>query len=128
MQEGLQITHAFKVEEHIYQGFQDIFLDKNILHTNSEYAKEKGFNDKVMYGNILNGFVSYFVGELLPKDNVIIQKQEMSFHKPVYLNDTVEFEAKLAEVYESVQSYIFKYKFKTSIGMVAKGKVQIGLI
>ena len=128
MEKGLKIEHEFKVSESVYDGFKTIFKDENILHTNGDYAKSKGFNDKVMYGNILNGFVSYFVGELLPQDNVIIQKQEISFHKPVYLNDVLNFEANLAEVYESVQSYVFKCKFKSSLGMVAKGKVQIGLI
>jgi len=128
MKVGLKIGHKFEVTEEIYKGFQNIFLDENILHTNAEYAKEKGFENKVMYGNILNGFVSYFVGELLPVDNVIIQKQETSFHKPVYMGDFLDFEATLAEYFESVNSYIFKYKFKHERGVVGKGKVQIGLI
>jgi len=81
-----------------------------------------------MYGNILNGFVSFFVGELLPDKEILIQKQEISFHKPVYIIDTLDFEANLAEVYESVSSYLFKYKFKNKSGLIAKGKVQIGKI
>jgi acyl dehydratase len=128
MEIGLKIEYKFEVTELTYKGFQSIFLDQNILHTNSEYAKSKGFENKVMYGNILNGFVSYFVGELLPDKNVIIQKQETSFHKPVYMEDSLDFEASLVEYFESVNSYIFKYKFKHERGIVAKGKVQIGLI
>lgn len=128
MQEGLTIQHTFKVSENVYEGFQNTFEDKNILHVNAEYAKGKGFTDKVMYGNILNGFVSYFVGELLPDKEILIQKQEISFHKPVYIGDEVNFEANLSEIYESVGSYIFKFKFNNESGLLAKGKVQIGKI
>jgi len=128
MEQGLKIEHKFQVTEEVYEGFKTIFKDENILHVNSVYAKEKGFVNKVMYGNILNGFVSFFVGELLPDKEILIQKQEISFHKPVYINDTLDFEANLAEVYESVSSYLFKYKFKNKSGLIAKGKVQIGKI
>ena len=128
MQKGLTINHEFIVDTGVYNGFKTIFKDHNILHTNQDYAKSKGFSQKVMYGNILNGFVSYFVGELLPDDEILIQKQEISFHKPVYINDILSFEAVLSEVYESVNSFVFKFKFKNESGLIAKGKVQIGKI
>lgn len=128
MQKGLTINHEFIVDTGVYNGFKTIFKDHNILHTNQDYAQSKGFREKVMYGNILNGFVSYFVGELLPDDEILIQKQEISFHKPVYINDILSFEAVLSEVYESVNSFEFKFKFKNESGLIAKGKVQIGKI
>lgn len=128
MQKGLTINHEFIVDTGVYNGFKTIFKDHNILHTNQDYAQSKGFREKVMFGNILNGFVSYFVGELLPDDEILIQKQEISFHKPVYINDILSFEAVLSEVYESVNSFEFKFKFKNESGLIAKGKVQIGKI
>ena len=128
MKEGLKIQHSFTVSEKVYDGFQSIFQDKNILHTNPEYAKSKGFTDKVMYGNILNGFLSYFVGELLPLENVIIHKQEISFHNPVYLNEIIDLKATLKEKYELVNSYLFSFKFYVADKVVAKGKIQIGTI
>ena len=128
MELGIKIQHQFTISENIYDGFKSIFNDKNILHVNAEYAQSKGFDNKVMYGNILNGFVSYFVGELLPVNNVFIQQQEIAFHKPCYLGDAIEFEAELKEIYESVNAYIFKFKFNKEGEAVAKGKVQIGLL
>ena len=81
-----------------------------------------------MHGNILNGFLSYFIGECLPTKDVIILSQQINYNKPVYLNDNLEFEAEVAEVYESVNVIKFKFLFKNSIGtIVAKGNFQIGL-
>ena len=75
----------FFIDESIYNGFIQLFKDENPLHTKSEFAQNNGFKDKVMHGNILNGFVSFFVGERLPTKNVIIHSQEICYKNPVYL-------------------------------------------
>ena len=122
-------SKSFIVTEDIYNGFIGIFNDHNILHTNEEYAKEKGFKSKVMHGNILNGFISYFIGECLPKKEVIIHSQEIQFKNPVYLNDELNFNAKIVGIYESVNAIEFKYTFQNQLSKtVAKGKIQIGII
>jgi len=58
--------HTFCVTQEVYKSFQDCCGDFNLLHTNESFAKEHGFRECVMYGNILNTFISYFVGMLLP--------------------------------------------------------------
>ena len=119
----------FIVSEEIYKGFIAIFKDKNPLHTNPQFATEKGFQSMVMHGNILNGFLSYFIGECLPTKNVIIHSQEIQFKNAVYLNDKLEFNAKVIGVYESVKAVEFKFNFKNADEkIVAKGIIQIGLL
>lgn len=126
---GTIIRHTFTVDENVYAGFKSIFKDENPLHTDAAFAASKGFKERVMHGNILNGFLSYFVGELLPLKNVIIQSQTIHFVKPVYLNDEVTLEAKVVEFYESVASAELKYKFTNQTEqVVAKGVIQIGII
>lgn len=81
-----------------------------------------------MYGNILNAFVSFFVGECLPTKEVVIHSQEIQYKNPVYMNDTLIFDAKVDGIYESVNTVEFKFKFVNEEGLVvAKGKVQIGV-
>ncbi len=129
MQKGFSVTRSFQVTEKIYSGFIEIFNDKNPLHADESFAREKGFHSKVMHGNILGGFLSYFVGELLPMKNVIIHSQEIKFSKPVYLNDRLNFSAEADEVYDSVNAVVFKFKFENEAKeKVASGKIQIGLI
>lgn len=129
MEKGTVYTHDYTITEKIYKGFIDIFSDNNPLHTNKEFAAAHGMQEVVMHGNILNGFISHFVGEILPLKNVIIHSQSINFYKPVWLNDTVTLKAELTEVHTSVKTYIFKFTFKNQSGLrVAKGMVQIGLI
>ena len=128
MEIGLEIKHQFIINNRVYNGFKSTFEDENILHVDSFYAKSKGFKNKVMYGNILNGFLSHFVGELLPIKNVIIHKQNIAFHKPCYLDDVIIFDAVLKDKYDSVKAFLFKFKFTKNGQLIAKGNIQIGLL
>jgi 3-hydroxybutyryl-CoA dehydratase len=121
--------HVFVIDEAVYQGFIQIFKDNNPLHTNSKFAVNHGFSSKVMHGNILNGFLSYFIGECLPTKEVIIHSQEIQYKNAIYLNDELIFNAQVSGIYESVGAIEFKFTFKNNVAKVmAKGKFQIGLI
>ena len=125
---GNQYEENFIVSEEIYHGFVQIFKDQNPLHTNNKFAVNKGFIGKVMHGNILNGFLSYFIGECLPTKDVIIHSQEIQFKNAVYLNDVLAFKAEIIGFYESVNAVEFKFTFKRDQTIMAKGKIQIGIL
>jgi len=129
MQQADSFIKEYLVTEDVYNGFIGVSNDRNILHTNETFAKDKGFSGKVMHGNILNAFLSHFIGECLPVKNVIIHSQEIKFLKPVYLNDTLTLNAEITDFFESVKAYIFKFRFINQHKIiVATGKIQIGLI
>ena len=124
-----KFSTSFLVSDAVYNGFVTVFKDTNPLHTDEAFAKQKGFYGKVMHGNILNGFLSFFIGECLPEKNVIIHSQEIQFKNPVYLNDTVHLNAVVSGLYESVGVVEFKFDFRNMENkVVAKGKIQIGLL
>jgi 3-hydroxybutyryl-CoA dehydratase len=126
---GDTFNETFRITDKTYSGFIQLFNDNNHLHTSELYAVEKGFKGRVMHGNILNGFLSFFIGECLPTKDVIIHSQEIQFKNAVYLNDELFFFAVVAGIYESVNAVEFKYEFKNSEEkIVAKGKFQIGII
>lgn len=126
---GQEFIQKFTVDSTVYEGFIILFKDKNPLHTDENFAHSKKFESKVMHGNILNGFLSFFIGECLPTKDVIIQTQDIKYSLPVYLNDELEFKAIVDEYYESVNTVDFKYFFMNKFGKkVARGKIQIGII
>lgn len=129
LEQGTSFQHEFAVSESVYQGFLAVFNDRNPLHTDEAFAQQKGFRSVVMHGNILNGFLSYFIGECLPTKDVVIHKQEIKFHRPVYMGDRVTLEAKIDEVSEALGVRAFKFKFyNQEREMVAVGRIQIGLL
>ena len=129
MVKGKIFQEYYSVNEKVYNGFINVFKDNNILHTDEMYAKKKKFKGLVMHGNILNGFLSHFIGECLPKKNVIIHGQSIKYHKPVYLDDKLCLKVIVQEVYSSVNVVKLTFSFINSEGILnAKGTIQIGVI
>lgn len=126
------LSHTYQITHEVYEHFQRCSGDMNPLHTDESFAHDKGFEGCVMYGNILNAFISHFVGMCLPTPHVMIQSQDINFHKPVFLNDEITLEAGIDTVSEAVNIINYKLKFykKNDSGrqLVAKGHVQIGLL
>ena len=129
IKKGDKFNEEFLMSKNIYKRFILTFNDKNPLHTNREFAIKKGFRDVVMHGNILNGFLSYIIGEKLPIKNIIIYKQEIKYHKPVYINDILYFYAEVIDVHVEINVIEIKYFFNNQDNIkVASGKFQIGVI
>lgn len=128
-----QLNQCYKqkycITPEVYEHFQMCSKDYNPLHTDESFAHLKGFPHKVMYGNILNAFISHFIGESLPTKDVIIHSQSISFKNPVFMNENLDFEAVVSGLYEAVNAIEFKYKFSKPNGKIAaKGIIQIGVI
>ena len=129
MQKADKFQHTFVVSDAVYKGFIAVFRDENPLHTDPSFARSMGFKGVVMHGNILNGFVSYFIGECLPQKNVMILSQKINFSLPVFLDDVLSFHAEIVDFYDSVQTYEFKFYFVNQAGQkVARGEIQTGLL
>lgn len=132
-EKSANIQNTYKVTTDVYYSFQRCSNDYNPLHTDKAFAERKGFEGCVMYGNILNAFISHFVGMLVPYREVMIQSQDINFHKPVYLNDEILLEAGIDTVSEAVNIINYKLKFRRikhgeKPELIAKGHVQIGLL
>jgi acyl dehydratase len=129
IKKGDNFEVEYQVTEKIYNGFIELFDDRNPLHTNEKFAMEKNFSGKVMHGAILTGFLSNFIGERLPVKNVIVLTYAISFTKPVYLGDKLKLTATVTEVFDSVNCIDFKYQFRNSNdNTVGKGNISIKII
>jgi len=119
----------FDINQDVFDLFVKLSNDCNHMHTRDDYAQQYGFEGKIMHGNILNAFISYFIGECLPVKNVVIQSQSIDFKKPVYMNTKIQLVATVDSIVESVNVVIFKFNFLNNQNVVvAKGKIQIGLL
>lgn len=126
MDKGDKFEESFVISTELHGGFIDLFSDKNPMHTDIAFAKSKGFNSVIMHGNILGGFLSYFVGECLPNKNIIILSQNMNFHNPFFIGDELTLNAIIREVHNSVGISEIKYRFRNQLGVIiSKGTLQI---
>ena len=89
--EELEIGHE---EEFVYElnqekmdAFKMITNDINPLHNDLEYAKEKGYSEKVVYGMLTVSALSTLAGVYLPGEKSLIHSVEINFNKPVFLSN-----------------------------------------
>jgi len=126
MNEGQEFEQTFKITNAIFDGFTELFQDRNPMHMDRDFANRHGFTDRVVYGNVLNGFLSYFIGECLPVKNVVILAQTIKFNKPVYSGDTLAFKAIVDNYSEAFRVIDFKFEFVNQHNQkVSKGTIQI---
>jgi len=125
MQESFQVT----VTEEMIKQFGEITGDFNPLHTDEQFAKQKGYEGKVVYGMLTASFLSALAGMYLPGQRSLIHRVEVEFPKPVYVGDTLTVLGKIVSMNEAFQ--IFEMKVTVSNQeqkKVLRGKMRIQVL
>ena len=121
-------TESFevKVTEEMMQKFCQISGDINPLHCDSEYARLKGYQDKVAYGMLTATFLSTLAGVWLPGEKSLIHQVEAEFPNPVYIGDSLKVEGTVKEKNDTFRFIILKVIIKNQDGKkVLRGKMRI---
>lgn len=82
-----------KITLHITREMVDEFAkfsgDKNLLHLDDSFARRTPFKKRIAHGTILLSKISGIITEELGHGNIILS-EEISFLKPVYLEEFIE--------------------------------------
>lgn len=84
---GMKESFSCKITDEMMQKFYDITGDENPLHTDSEYARSRGFSERVVYGMLTTSLISTLGGCYIPGKFCLIQGVEVKFSKPVFIGD-----------------------------------------
>lgn len=129
IQIGLEESFSATIDSSKLDKFLDISNDVNPLHTDSKYAKEKGFDDRVVYGLLTSSFYSTLVGVYLPGKYCILQGIDIQFSKPVYLGDRLTVTGKVSYINEAYKQIEIKATMINQHGKkVSKATIKTGLI
>lgn len=80
--------------------FAEVTCDFNPLHIDDAYAKKTYFKSRIAHGMLLAGFISKVIGNQLPGYGTVYLKQELNFHAPVYIGDTIQAQVEVIELME----------------------------
>jgi len=117
------------ISEDLMKKFSNISGDLNPLHTNENFAKNKGFPGRVAYGNILNLMLSALVGMDLNNDSVMLLSQRIDYKKPVFLNDKIIATGTISVISKAVRVVELSMRFVNQEEvLVAKGSCSLKCI
>jgi len=122
---GQSWNHEWTISNKVYQKFLNLSNDFNPMHTNSNYAKSKGYKDKIVHGNILSCFISFFIGELLPIKNLVIIGQNIKYENAMYIDDSIKLKSVVSKISESVNFIQFEFQFTKNDLPVASGIINV---
>lgn len=108
--EKVQIT-----EDHIKK-FADFSGDFNTVHFDNEAAKAQGFKGRIAHGMLSASFFSKIFATTFPGPGAVYLGQNLKFHAPVYLNDTVTFRLEVIAEKEGKPIFTIKTEALNSEG------------
>lgn len=110
--EDLEIGHKEAFDVRIPKEYQDAFRgftkDVNPLHLDSKFAREKGYEDCVVFGMLTASYYSTLAGVYLPGERSLIHSVDIKFLKPVYIGDTLRVEGVVKEKNDTFNLLIIK--------------------
>ena len=74
IQIGDQESFIYHLDENKMRLFREISGDENPLHTDIDFAKEKGYSENVVYGQLTAAALSTLAGMYIPGKLSIIHK------------------------------------------------------
>lgn len=79
--------------------FSEISGDKNPIHLDLEFAKKTVFKRPIIHGFLGGSIFSKIIGTDFPGKGTIYLRQNMSFRKPMYVEETYTAKVEIAEKY-----------------------------
>lgn len=91
---------ARTVNEEVIHQFAEAVGDHNPIHLDDEAGKSSIFGKRIAHGMITASLVSAVIGTELPGPGSIYMSQSLQFVAPVYLDEEITAEVKVAEIRE----------------------------
>ena len=130
--EGQTFQTFFSLSESSVQQFIDGTGDRSPIHVSKAAAMSRGFVDRVVHGAFLTSLATAVVGMDFPGENAIIHSIQFRFHRPVYIDQSIQLIFLVSQLSASVKSAVLKATILSSGEQVQKqvklatGTIQVG--
>ena len=129
LQPGLAATFEVGVTERMMRDFLATSGDENPLHIEEEYATDRGFRGRVVYGMLTASFYSTLAGVYLPGKHCLLHGLSVDFNAPVYVGDRLRVRGEVAYKNDTFKRIEIDARIENQAGvLVSKGRLRLGWI
>jgi 3-hydroxybutyryl-CoA dehydratase len=107
---GMSAEMEWTVAASDLDAFAAVSGDINPLHVDADFARQRGFPDRVAHGFLLGAKVSAFVGTVMPGRDCLLLETQLAWPNPCYAGDVVRLRGEIAEL--SAENRIMRIKFR----------------
>lgn len=126
---GQTAEFSRKISVEMMDAFCEISGDVNPLHNDENFAKGKGYPDRVVYGMLTSSMYSCLAGVYIPGENCLLQSVHADFLAPVFIGDTLTCTGKIVEKNDSVRQLVIKAVIRNQDDKkVSRAKIEAGVL
>ena len=126
---GMKESFECIITSEMMKKFLEITGDINPLHIDADFARKKGFTDRVVYGMLTVSLLSTLGGCYLPGKFCLIQGVESKFVHPVFIGDTLTVTGEVIKVEVSLKYIEVKVVVRNQRGeKVLRGILKAGVM
>lgn len=128
MTPGLTESFTVTVTAEMMEAFEKITGDVSPIHIDPDYAKDRGYPGRVVYGMLGASFFSTLAGVYLPGEHCLLHGVECKFAKPIFIGDTLTISGTVVNVSEVGSEAEIKATIVNQNGKkVTRGVIKAGL-
>lgn len=103
--------------------FSSLINDKAPIHMDTEFAKLKGYDGRIVHGLFVQSLISGMLGNDVPGPNSVINNLSMKMHHPVFIGQTVNYEIQITALTKAVSAISLIFTGMVEEKIVISGKV-----
>ena len=128
----IQIAQAEAFTVTVTEEMMDLFCrisgDVSPIHIDESYAKERGFDGRVVYGMLVASFFSTLAGTYLPGEHCLLHSVSSKFVKPVFIGDGLTVTGTVTEKHDVFREITIKAKIVNQENKtVCRGEIKAGV-
>ena len=128
LQEGQSARIDFIVTDAELTQFAALSGDHNPLHSDRQFARSRGFKDRVVYGALILAKLSQVIGMHLPGRDSFWHGVTIQFHKPLLVGRPATVEVVVEHLLPATRSVTLTIAVTSEGELLARGKAQVGIL
>lgn len=125
---GLSARFEAAVGEAEMTAFAAISGDRNPLHLDEAFARERGFPGRVVFGQLTSAFYSQLVGMHLPGRFALLHGVDVEFKSPAFVGDRLIVAGEIVHLTDAYKRLEIKASIVNAAGKtISKAKIRAGV-
>jgi acyl dehydratase len=121
---GDRAVRRFVVTARDMELFQELSGDRSRIHVDPEYARARGYRDRIVYGGIMLAQLSRLLGSDIPGDLGVSAHWSIDYRSALYVGEAAELALEVQHVSPATGLLQGAYVIRTEDRVIATGKVQ----
>jgi 3-hydroxybutyryl-CoA dehydratase len=120
---GMVFSWDFSFTDEQINNYAYLSGDFSPLHLNSDFGRQKGYENKIVHGVLIASQCSRLIGHEVPDQNLVMTDLKLNFKKPTYPNNKINFKAEIVNISEATKYIEFKCQFSNNNVILINGNV-----